>query len=215
MKYVIFDMDGVLFDTEELTVKCWLEATKPYNMQNVEETFMRCIGTNEETTERIFLQEYGDQYPIHQIKIEEENLVRQYINTDGPVKKPYVDYILEYLTTHGYEVSLASSTDYDDVMNEIRLAGFDKYFKYVIGGDRVTHGKPDPEIFLKACELLGCKPEEAFIIEDSYNGIRAAAKAGAKPIMVPDMLPANDEMRALAVSVQPSLKEALDYIIHH
>lgn len=213
MKYVIFDMDGVLFDTESITLQCWLKVCEPYGLKNVKETFIRCVGTNEVTTEKIFLEEYGPKYPIHQIKVDEEELVRQTIRKEGPIKKPYSEYILQELTKCGFEIALASSTDEADVRHEIKMAGFDKYFKHVIGGDKVSNGKPDPEIFLKAAAMLGCDPKDAFIIEDSYNGIRAAHKAGAKPIMVPDMLPATDEMRCLAVSVQKDLKGAFEYIL--
>lgn len=215
MKYVIFDMDGVLFDTEGLTMQSWVETAARYGMEGADEVFKRCIGTNEITTIEIFIEAYGDKYPMRQIKDEQEVLYQKNLRLNGPIKKPYSNYILEYLTTHGYEIALASSTYYNDVMYEIKATGFDKYFKHVIGGDMVSNAKPDPEIFLKAAALLGCKPEEAFIIEDSYNGIRAAHEAGGHPIMVPDMLPPTDEMKELAESIEPDLKAALEYIINH
>lgn len=215
MKYIIFDMDGVLFDTEALTLRCWLEVTKPYGMKDVRETFISCIGTNEDLTRQIFRKKYGDEYPIKEIKEQEEELLMNTIRTEGPILKPYSEETLSYLSSNGYILTLASSTDVDDVKTELKLSGYEKYFKHVIGGDMVSHGKPDPEIFLKACQLMGCDPGETFVIEDSYNGVRAAHAAGAHPIMVPDMLPATDEMYELADTVVSNLREALAYIKVH
>lgn len=91
-------------------------------------------------------------------------------------------------------VGLASSTAHDIVVQELTDAGLVDYFQAITGGDQISHSKPDPEIYLKACEKLGIDPKEAYAVEDSYNGIRSAFSAGMKPLMVPDLLPPTGEM---------------------
>lgn len=125
--------------------------------------------------------------------------------------KPGVRELLDFLTDSGYRLGLASSTAGHLVRTQ--LAGRDllAYFKVVVSGDMVTRSKPAPDIFLKACAEIGALPSEAFAIEDSYHGIRAAAAAGMKALMVPDIVLPDDEMKRLAERVFSSLTEVLDF----
>ena len=90
-------------------------------------------------------------------------------------------------------------------------AGLLEYFDGIVTGDMVTRSKPEPDIFLAACRLLGTAPERTYAVEDSYNGIRAAYAGGLRPVMVPDMLPATDEMRSLAEDVEDDLFGVIAY----
>ena len=94
---------------------------------------------------------------------------------------------------------------------QIGEAGLSHYFDGIVGGDAVKISKPNPEIYLLACEQFGFEPGETFAIEDSFNGIRAARAAGMRPIMVPDMIPADDEMRELSEHICSDLKEVMVY----
>ena len=95
---------------------------------------------------------------------------------------------------------------------QLRDAGLLPYFDELVCGDMVSKSKPEPDIFLKACEVIGVDPKNAFAIEDSYNGIRSANRAGLMPIMVPDLLPPDDEMRSLAVAVIDNLDKVIEYL---
>lgn len=109
-------------------------------------------------------------------------------------------------------MGLASSTRSTSVFGHLERSGFGKYFKAVITGDMVEHSKPRPDIYLLACRELGVDPEEAYAIEDSPNGIRAAHAAGMRPVMVPDMIAPDDEMRELSFLIRTDLFEVLDYL---
>ena len=126
--------------------------------------------------------------------------------------KPGVVELLRYLKGAGKKIALASSTRRQTVMNQLRDAKILAYFDAVICGDMVTRSKPAPDIFLKACEELSVAPERAYAVEDSYNGIRSASAGGLRPIMVPDLLPANEEMEKLAEVILPSLLSVRDYL---
>lgn len=120
--------------------------------------------------------------------------------------------LLTYLKEAGKEIALASSTRRAVVVQELADAGIIDFFDVVIGGDMVTRSKPQPDIFLKACEELGVAPEEAFAIEDSYNGIRAAAAGHLRPLMVPDLMPPTEEMKELAEAIFETLLDVKDYL---
>ena len=124
--------------------------------------------------------------------------------------KPGVVELLSYLKDNGKKIALASSTRRETVVNQLRWADIIDYFDVIISGDMVARSKPAPDIFLKACEELRVSPEKAYAIEDSYNGIRAAHAGGLRPIMVPDLLEADDEMRELSECVCKSLNDVID-----
>lgn len=110
-----------------------------------------------------------------------------------PMKKGVIE-LLTYLKSEGKKIALASSTRRQTVMSQLKDAGILDYFDAVICGDMLQRSKPAPDIFLKACEEIQVLPEKAYVIEDSYNGIRAASVGKMHPIMVPDLLSENEEM---------------------
>ena len=135
----------------------------------------------------------------------------RYDNGRLPMKPGIVE-LLKFLKENGIKTAVASSTRKAVVTREITDAGLLSYFDVLICGDMVARSKPAPDIFLKAAEELKVDPSRSYVIEDSYNGIRAAHSAGMRAFMVPDMLEANDEMRKLSEAVLPDLmavKEAL------
>ena len=125
--------------------------------------------------------------------------------------KPGVNELLEFLSENGIKTALASSTKTETVKNQLRDAGILKYFTVVVGGDMVSHSKPNPEIFLQAADKLGVDPAKTYIIEDSFNGIKAAYAAGAKPLMVPDMIEPDEEIEKLCHKIFVNLHEVRDF----
>lgn len=214
MKYkaVIFDMDGVIFDSERLVLESWKQIAEKYGIQNVEEVLIKCIGVNAVITRDIFLEYYGKDFPYDTYKAECSDLFYSWCKTKGlPIKKGVTE-LLKYLNDSGYKVGIASSTRYAIVKEELEEAGLLPYFHNLTGGDMLKKSKPEPDIFLMACESLSVKPEEAIGIEDSYNGIRALSRAGMLPVMVPDMIAPDEEMKDLAEFIFDDLLEVLKWI---
>ena len=207
---VIFDMDGVIFDSEQLVIDCWREIAGRHQIADMEETLRLCIGTNSQTTRQIVLDRHGADFPYEVYLKEVKEVWREKTERDGMPMKPGVRELLEWLSGRGVPTAIASSTRKELVTQELRDAGLLDYFGRIICGDMVKRSKPAPDIFLKAAEELGTAPENCLVIEDSHNGIRAAAAAGMVPVMVPDLLPATEEMRCLAVRVMPSLGALLE-----
>ena len=209
---VVFDMDGVIFDTERLVIEFWKEVAKKHNIPNVEHTCIQCLGTNRVRTREIFLENYGADFPYDPYRTEVTELFNTHYKGVPLPTKPGVRELLSYLQEQDIKVGLASSTAQHLVRDEIGTAGLLPYFQTLVCGDMVEHSKPAPDIFLKACEILNADPTKSIAIEDSFNGIRSAHCAGMTPIMVPDQVQPTDEIRALAFHVMPSLLDVLNWL---
>lgn len=202
---VIFDMDGVIFDSEVKVVECWQDIAKKYQIEDIESACRACLGLNREATKTVFLQRYGKDFPYDAYKSEMSSLFHARYSEGRLPLKPGVEALLKYLKAQGKKIAVASSTRSELVRRELSDAGLLSYFDVVIGGDMVNRSKPEPDIFLKACEELGVLPEYAYGIEDSYNGIRALSAAKIRAIMVPDMVQPSEEIQKLAEIVLPDL----------
>ena len=209
---VVFDMDGVIFDTERLVIEFWKEVAKKHNIPNIEHTCIQCLGTNRVRTREIFLENYGADFPFDPYRAEVTELFNTHYKGVPLPTKPGVRELLSYLQEQDIKVGLASSTAQHLVRDEIGTAGLLPYFQTLVCGDMVEHSKPAPDIFLKACEILNADPTKSIAIEDSFNGIRSAHCAGMTPIMVPDQVQPTDEIRALAFHVMPSLLDVLIWL---
>lgn len=209
---VVFDMDGVIFDTERLVIEFWKEVAKKHNIPNVEHTCIQCLGANRVRTREIFLENYGADFPFDPYRAEVTELFNTHYKGVPLPTKPGVRELLSYLQEQDIKVGLASSTAQHLVRDEIGTAGLLPYFQTLVCGDMVEHSKPAPDIFLKACEILNADPTKSIAIEDSFNGIRSAHCAGMTPIMVPDQVQPTDEIRTLAFHVMPSLLDVLNWL---
>lgn len=209
---VVFDMDGVIFDSEKLVVECWVETANRYGVVGVEKMCKECLGLNRLAAKEKFLKHYGQDFPYDSYKQEMSDLYHKRAREGALVMKVGVVELLTFLKENDIKIALASSTRKQVVTWELTDAGIIDYFDEIVCGDMVSKSKPDPEIFLKACELLEVEPHEAFAIEDSYNGIRAAYAGGLRPIMVPDLAEPTKEMEELSEVILPSLIEVISYV---
>lgn len=209
---VVFDMDGVIFDSERAFRECWVDFSKKYNIKNIDEVYLRCTGVTTQGIRKILTDEYGEDFPFDAYIKDTYDLFHKKYDGGRLPLKPGVREILQYLKSENIKIALASSTAVDMVKNELRDAGLLHYFDKVIGGDMVEKSKPCPDIFLRACEELGVEPHNAYAVEDSFNGIRAAFSGGLRPIMVPDLLQPDDEMREKTETICENLVCVTDYI---
>lgn len=205
MEAVVFDMDGVIFDSENLYIKCWQTVADKYGISGIKEACLKCLGINAALTRKIMLEHFGDDFPYDGYAKEVSALFHEQAEGGKLVQKPGVKELLGYLKEKGVKTGLASSTRRAVVVKELEEGGLLPYFDEIVGGDMVSRSKPEPDIFLKACENLDVAPEKAFAIEDSHNGIRAAYRAGMKPVMVPDLAAPVEEIEKISHIILPSL----------
>lgn len=209
---VVFDMDGVIFDSERLVLECWTVVAEKYGIADIETAMRKCLGVNATETREIMLQIYGADFPYEAFRKEASALFHsKYDGGRLPMKTGVVE-LLQYLKDCEIKIALASSTRRAVVEQELQDAGILLYFEQVICGDMVERSKPAPDIYEKACEALGVAPDNAYAIEDSYNGIRSAYDAGLHPIMVPDMSEPTAEMEEKADAILENLYEVREFL---
>lgn len=209
---VVFDMDGVILDTETLVRDSWQVVADRHHIPDIKAACMECLGMNQEATVRKFKERYGEDFPYAEYKEEMRQvfygeMYREHL----PVKKG-AERLLRTLKEKKIPTALATSTGRSAVMKEMQDAGLREYFDKIICGDMVSHSKPHPEIFVRACQELGREPETVFAVEDSYNGIRAAHAGGLMPVMVPDLLEPTAEILSLVRGVFSSLDAFREYL---
>lgn len=213
-QYVVFDMDGVLFDSERLIQRYWVRVGEAHGLAGIGETFLQCVGTTRVHSRKVFEERYPD-FSYEQFQDECRALFFGTIDRSGMPLKPGAEDILAHLRERGAAIGLASSTRMELVRWELESVGLLDYFDVLITGDLLERSKPAPDIYLMACQALGTPPGEAWAIEDSYNGIRSAAAAGMRAIMVPDLLPPTGEMERLCEVILPDLAAVTRYLDEH
>lgn len=209
---VVFDMDGVLFDTERICMEAWREIAAKWQIDDIEKAVLGCVGLNHTDTKAFFEREYGKDFNYEEYHAACSARFHEKIEQFGLPIKVGVMEILRFLKENGYKIGLASSTSKRGVLGHVNRAGITDFFEVIVGGDMVEHSKPKPDIYVLACQQLGVKPENAIAIEDSPNGIRSAYAAGLKPLMVPDMIAPTPEIEGLLWKKCDSLLEVKDLL---
>lgn len=208
---VIFDMDGVLLDTERLIWRCWGETEPEFGITGTQKVLEGMFGTDQANFCRQMKKHYGEDFPYEAFHEAYRGRFFHIVDTEGMPVKTGVRELLDYLKGEGVKIGVASSTRREAVERELSSAGLLSYFDDITGGRDIAKGKPAPDIYLLACRRLGVEPENSIGIEDSYNGIRSVHAAGMVPIMVPDQLPPTAEMREMA-RIFPDLLAVRDWL---
>ena len=210
-KTVIFDMDGLMFDSERLCIQAYDYAGEKYGVGKLGYLVVETLGMNHEASQPIWKKYLGEDYDAAGIRRYVDEFYDDFHkNHKMPVKKGLY-HLLEYLDAHGYDMAVASSTSTKTVIANLKEAGIFGYFKVVIGGDQLRASKPSPDIYLMACEKLGRSPKECYALEDSRNGVLSASSAGCMTIMVPDIWQPDDEFLARVHQKFEDLDQVRDY----
>lgn len=192
IRTVIFDMDGLMFDTERLTSDAWIRIGERHGLPITERLLNRMRGLPLDGCIRIFREELGEDFDYWGLRRERVDYVEQWLQEKGMPIKPGLTELLSWLWSHRYSIVLATSTYQPIADRFLKIAGVDSYFPYRVYGDMVKRGKPEPDIFLLGAQKAGTDPGQCLVLEDSYAGVEAGWKAGMSVIMIPDMLPATE-----------------------
>ena len=209
---VIFDVDGLLLDTERLTCTIWQQISKEYGCHLSDELYQSFIGRTRSDTEGLLLGAFGPDFPVEEAYEKRTTYFIDYAKKNGLPQKPGVDVLLNYLAEMSVPVCVATSAGNDVAELKLKSGGLARYFDKVVTGDDVSEGKPSPDIFMKAAGKMQIDPEKCVVIEDSVAGIFAAKRANMIPIMVPDIVYPEPEVKKMTLVVLHSLKSVKKYI---
>ena len=201
---IIFDMDGLMFDSERAARDAWRAALAARGYDLDDEVYLRAVGRTAAEARLVFVDAFGAGLPIAGIEADKAARLAALLRPAPPLKPGLVD-LLDVVAGLGLPAAVASATAAPEVRRRLVAAGLEDRFAAVVGGDEVAAGKPAPELFLRAAELLGAEPPACVVLEDSEAGIRAAAAAGMVPIMVPDLVPPSPECLGLCEAVVGTL----------
>lgn len=188
IKAVIFDMDGLMFDTEKLWEDAFFHVGKKYGLVLSSDFHSKTIGTNYSSIEKVFKDNFGEDFPFADFMVDCRSYMDNIIKNGGLKNKKGLLELLDYLKKNNYLIAIGSSGNKNRILWYLECAKIDKNtFSAIISGEDVLKGKPNPDIFLKACEKLNVSPSNTLVLEDSRNGINAAHASGCISVLIPDL----------------------------
>ena len=210
---VIFDMDGVIIDSEQLIMRLMIElgVARGLDRSKLELATRNSLGVNRVVEKKMY-EELFPGIDYDELHGSMGKLYWEHLYAGKLPLKPGVFELLEWLKSHDYLIALATSTKEETARKELELLGVLKYFDTLTCGDMLKKSKPEPDIYLMACDSLGIEPAGSFAVEDSFNGVRSASSAGLFTIMVPDLIQPTEEIRDLTCAVLPSLNDVIEYL---
>jgi HAD superfamily hydrolase (TIGR01509 family) len=207
VRAVIFDMDGLMFDSERAAREAWRAALHARGVELTDEVYLRAVGRTAAEAREVFVQAYGPGLPVAAIEADTERRLRELLG-DQPPLKPGLLELLDVVDELGLPAAVASATAAAEIRRRLAAAGLEARFAAVVGGDEVRAGKPAPDLFHAAAGLLGVPASACLVLEDSEAGIRAAAAAGMIAVMVPDLAPPSPACLEICDAVVDSLAAA-------
>ena len=205
----IFDLDGLLLDTESYSMKAFQDTAEAYGLEDKLDLFLSLVGTNEVTHRQRLAETLEPEIDSTTFRNDWTERFLQAIKQKPPGLLPGVTEMLDWLVSENIKRAVATSSRTVDGEKKLKNAGIRDYFSIVICGDQVEHSKPAPDIYLKAGADLGADMQRSIGLEDSANGVRAAHAAGLNVIQIPNLVPPAAELKALDFKVCESMHDVL------
>lgn len=204
MPCIVFDMDGLLIDSERLVLRSWECVGRDLGLAGLHDLFFLCIGATYDSTREVFAQAFGSGVDYEDFRDRTRAYYMQFTKNGIPLKAGAME-LLHRLREKNWKIGLASSSRKDNVYRTMKITGMYPYFDTIVCGDMLINSKPAPDIYLRACAELHADPRASYAVEDSRNGILSACAAGMKALLVPDLVPPDDTMRKNALAIFPDL----------
>lgn len=196
-KAFVFDMDGLIFDSERIVQRSWNISGQMLGLGNVGEHIYYTLGLNRASRKKYYEENIREDFPFDEFSVLTRKTFFEIVEAEGLPIKTGVKEILAFGKQSGMKLALATSSSRDYAMKCLKEAGIDTYFDGIVCGDMVSHSKPDPEIYLRACNLVGVNPKDAVAFEDAPAGVESAYRAGMKVVMVPDLVQPTEKVASM------------------
>lgn len=212
IKGIIFDMDGLMLDTEKLLLRFWCEAAREFGYPMEKEHVLSIRSLAAKYAIPKLKGYFGEDFDYPKVRSRRMELMNQFIEEQGIEKKKGLDELLAFLKENHYKIAVATATDLCRTQKYLKSVGIDFYFDKIICASMVENGKPAPDIYLKAAEELSLPPKECMALEDSPNGILSAYRAGCLPVMIPDLDQPGEETRKLLFGKKDNLAQVIEIL---
>lgn len=213
IKAVLFDMDGLMVDTESLSTEAFINSAKAQGYNMTKEETLKVLGFTKANIYQFWIDYFqGTNVDGKKLVDDHYEYIENVLYTVGPEKMPYVEELLKYLRENNYKIAVASSSDTADIKNNLEKIKLEKYIDEIASGAEVENGKPAPDVFLLAAERLDVDPKDCLILEDSKAGIKAGKASGAMVFMVPDMFTVDKECEDTADRILTNLGEVIEIL---
>lgn len=209
---VIFDMDGVLIDTEKHYNAAWCQAATEAGFLFTREHALLLRSCEAKEGEKLMQGIFGPSFDYYAIRERRRELVRERLAQYGLEKKPGVEETLRFLRAKGIKTAVATATALDITKSHLTTIGVYDLFDSIVSAKNVAHGKPEPDVYLYACEQIGERPQDCMAVEDSPNGIMAAYRAGLRTVMVPDLTQPDEELTKYLYACVNSLSDLCELV---
>lgn len=209
LRGLVFDMDGLLLDSEKLVRRSWDYAGGLLGYENFGDHILNTVGFNLKRRTEYFRDNVSPDFPMDAFSDAARKKYYEIAESEGVEVKKGAEMLLKWAGENGFRIGLATSSRKKHAQRSLERAGLYRYFDGAVFGDTVTEGKPAPEIYLKACEAIGVRPQQAAALEDAPSGILSAHAAGMRVIVVPDLVEPPEEMKGLIWHRLHSLEEVI------
>ncbi|MCP4257779.1 MAG: HAD family phosphatase [Planctomycetes bacterium] len=202
---VIFDLDGLLLDTEPIYRMAWQKAAKELGYTISDDLYLSLIGRRIKDAETILTEIFRDDLPMSEFHTLWTQLWHDHVKDNGIAEKSGARELLDFLEKRTIAKAVATSTNWNEAM--LSLGEMKERFNAIVTGDQIKNGKPSPDIFIEASRLLRISPENCLVLEDSEAGIKAAHSAGMTSIVVPDLIQPSEEVASIVYRIYYSLHD--------
>lgn len=209
---IIFDMDGVIFDTEKFYQKYWIKSAEEFGFKMKPETVLTIRSLTSDLAEKYLKSVFGETFDYFNIRNRRRELMAYDLDDENLPLKTGILSLLQFCNENNIKTAVATATMLSVAERYLKNSGLIDYFDFVIGGDSIKKGKPFPDTYILAAKALNLSPKSCIAIEDSPNGILSAFYAGCNPVMIPDLSPPDEMLKPFLKAVVPTLEDIIPLI---
>jgi len=214
IKALVFDMDGLIFDSEKIVQRAWTKSSEELGLPDVGAHIYNTIGFNTVRREAYFYQTFGESFPADDFAVLARKNFQDIAHAEGIPLKPGARELVQLAKEWELKTAVATSSRKAHAVEMLTEAGLYQYFDGAVYGDIVKNAKPDPEIYIAASKVLGVEPGQCIALEDAPAGIEAAYAAGMQPVMIPDLVAPGEEILAMCYQCFPTLNGVIELFSH-